>query len=79
MSPTRFSPGPPLNQSQQQQSGPTTSRDGGGGGGGGLGQSSRSRVGFVDSPEVVNVVDYFAGDDTPVEPASSWGEPRGGR
>ena len=72
MSPTRSDPHttpPPPDQTTANAS--SSSR------GGDLGQSSRSRVGFVDSPEVVNVVGYSTDDDVPFEPTTSWGETRG--
>ena len=43
--------------------------------GGEIVQSSRSRVGFADSPEIVNVVEVVEHtDDMPIEPSTSWGE-----
>jgi hypothetical protein len=65
---------PPPDHTQQQSSGPTTTNAStSGGGGGGIVQSSRS-VGFVDSPEVVNVVGYTTDDEVPIEPTTSWGQ-----
>ena len=67
---------PPPDHTQRQSSGPTTTNAStSGGGGGGIVQSSRS-VGFVDSPEVVNVVGYTTDDEVPIEPTTSWGELR---
>ena len=48
----------------------------GGGTGSEVAQSSRSHVGFADSPEVVDIVEYTeqAENDMPPEPSTSWGE-----
>lgn len=44
----------------------------GGSDGGVIVESSRSRVGFVDSPEIVNIA--VVEEHPPVEPSTSWGE-----
>ena len=73
--PNTHTPVPPPQQ-QTEPSANSSSNGGGVGGGREPGQPSRSRVGFVDSPEVVNMVGYSDGNGVPVEPTISWGELR---